>query len=56
MAANIDVKKCTGCGACIEICPTKALGLKNDKAIVEQNTCIDCGLCEDECPVEALSL
>ena len=57
MAVNIDVEKCTGCGACVEICPTEALSPYNDdKTVIDKNACIDCGVCEDECPVEALNL
>jgi len=56
MAVKVNHEKCTGCGACVEACPTEALSLSSDKAVVDADTCIDCGVCIDECPVEALSL
>jgi NAD-dependent dihydropyrimidine dehydrogenase PreA subunit len=55
MAVTIDKETCTGCGACVDICPVDALKL-NEKAEVDPDTCIDCGTCVDECPVEAISL
>ena len=56
MAVTIDKEKCTGCGACVDICPVDALKLEDDKAVVDPETCIDCGTCVDECPVEAITL
>jgi len=56
MAVTIDKEKCTGCGACVDVCPVDALKLEDDKAVVDPETCIDCGTCVDECPVEAITL
>jgi len=56
MAVTIDKEKCTGCGACVEVCPVEALKLVDDKSVVDPDTCIDCGTCVDECPVEAITL
>jgi electron transfer flavoprotein alpha subunit len=51
----IDTETCTGCGACIDICPFAALDLVNNVAVVNED-CTACGACISECPVEALSL
>ena len=56
MTVTIDKEKCTGCGACVDVCPVDALKLEDDKAVVDPETCIDCGTCVDECPVEAITL
>ena len=56
MAVTIVKEKCTGCGACVDVCPVDALKLEDDKAVVDPETCIDCGTCVDECPVEAITL
>lgn len=55
MAVKIDKAKCTGCQACIDVCPVEALYMENDKANVNEDTCVDCGACIGECPVEAIS-
>lgn len=55
MAVTIDSGKCTGCGACEEVCPVDAIAV-SDKATVDEDTCIDCGTCVDECPTDAIEL
>lgn len=56
MALLVDLEKCTGCGSCVDACPSEALSMEDEKVKVDQDACIDCGACLDECPVEALSL
>ena len=56
MAVKADLEKCTGCGACVDICPNEALKVNDEKVVVDENECIDCGVCVDECPVEALEM
>lgn len=55
MAAKINSDKCTGCGACIEVCPIDAIRLQNDKAVVGDD-CVECGACVNECPNEAIEV
>jgi Fe-S-cluster-containing hydrogenase component 2 len=50
----VDDAKCTGCGACIEVCSTGAISLKDDKAFVNQELCTECGNCLSACPVDAI--
>ena len=56
MTVKVDVDKCTGCGACVDVCPNDALALEGDKIKVDEPNCIDCGVCVDECPVDALEM
>ena len=56
VAVTVDVEKCTGCGACVDVCPVEAITVKNDVAVVDEAECVECGACADECPNEALSL
>ena len=54
MPAVVDNEKCTGCAACVDSCPTQAIRMEGDKAIITEE-CIDCGACISACPVEAIS-
>ena len=56
MPAKVDPEKCTGCGDCVEECPTDAIKIENEKAVVIEDECIDCGACVDVCPSEAITL
>ena len=55
MAAKVDKSKCTGCGACVDVCPVNAIKIEDKKAIISDE-CVDCGACISQCPVEAISL
>ncbi len=53
----IDEDVCTGCGVCVDLCPTDAIAL-NDEGFAERNeeACFGCGICARSCPEEAISL
>lgn len=56
MKEIIEKKKCTGCSACMNICPKKAITMKRDNEgflhpEINQEKCINCGLCKRTCPV-----
>ena len=54
--STVDAALCTGCGACTERCPTHAVTVRDDVAMVQVQRCIGCGLCVVACPSGALSL
>lgn len=56
MPAKVDAEKCTGCESCVDSCPSEAIKMENDKAVIDVDACVDCGVCVDECPVEAISM
>lgn len=52
----VESKKCTGCGACSNICPHGAIKMTEDKygflkPVIDENKCVNCGLCTKTCPV-----
>lgn len=49
-----DKSKCSGCHACMSVCPKSAIKMKCDDEgflypFVDKEKCIDCGLCEVAC-------
>jgi NAD-dependent dihydropyrimidine dehydrogenase PreA subunit len=50
----IDDNKCTGCGACVDVCPQGAISLQNDVAVINQALCSKCGNCAEVCPTGAI--
>ena len=53
----IDKELCSGCGTCVDRCPTDAISLDDDGyAARDEPMCIGCGVCARFCPEEAISL
>jgi ferredoxin len=53
----IDEAACTGCGTCVEWCPTDAIVLNAEGvAQRDEGACLGCGVCSRFCPEEAISL
>jgi electron transfer flavoprotein alpha subunit/NAD-dependent dihydropyrimidine dehydrogenase PreA subunit len=46
---------CTGCGACIQVCPFGAIETRDGKAFITE-ACRACGQCVDVCPVGAIEM
>lgn len=51
-----EVKNCTGCQACSQICPKNCIQMRPDREgflypVVDEQACVHCGLCEKVCPV-----
>lgn len=55
--SEVDQKRCSGCGTCIEVCPYNALR-KNDKGLAETiaAVCKGCGVCGATCPEKAITM
>jgi nitroreductase/ferredoxin len=53
---HVDPDTCTGCGTCVEVCPTDTLVLDGDVARAEGEHCLGCEHCAAVCPVEALDV
>ena len=50
----IDSDLCTGCGLCVQVCPSGTISMKSGKAVVTGNSSLNCGHCEAVCPVGAV--
>lgn len=48
----VNVKKCTGCGACVEACPFGAMYMHPTLNVAIN--CIVCGECAKVCPVQTI--
>ena len=51
-----DKTKCTGCSACVNVCPKSAIDFCDDQAgyrypVVNEAKCVNCSLCEKVCPI-----
>jgi ferredoxin len=52
---SINDDRCTGCEACITVCPTDVLELDGTKSrVARMSDCIQCEQCVSACPTTAL--
>ena len=47
---------CQGCFAnpCKEVCPKKAISIKEGRSVIDRTKCISCGKCKEVCPYGAI--
>ena len=51
-----EKQKCTGCFACINVCPKQCIATQEDEMghiypVIDKQLCINCNLCKKVCPV-----
>lgn len=52
-----DDDKCVDCGACVSLCPVKAICIKKNWSInIDDQLCIACGFCTSSCPMKAIAV
>ena len=54
----VNADECSGCGSCVDECPSEAITLDEEKglAVVDQDECVECGACEEACPSQAIKV
>jgi ferredoxin len=54
---SLREEACTGCGACVEVCPHAVFCLVEGRArIRDARLCMECGACAKNCPAAALTV
>jgi NADH-quinone oxidoreductase subunit F len=55
ISVSIDPEKCTGCGACLRVCPVDAIaGEKKKPHQLDGNRCVKCRACYEACKFDAV--
>jgi uncharacterized Fe-S center protein len=47
---------CTGCGSCMKVCPKDAIGIVEQKSVIDPGLCIGCFECMHVCPEHAIDI
>lgn len=52
---DVSSETCTGCGACVVVCPKSCIRMVPDAEgfavpVIDEDSCVGCGLCERRCP------
>ena len=53
---QLKKSECVGCRKCADICPAKAITMKDKKAVMDRDACIRCFCCQEFCPTGAMKV
>jgi len=56
VTTRIDEELCTGCGLCVEVCPSDTITMQGKKAALTGTESLNCGHCAAVCPVGAVEV
>lgn len=53
---SYEVRTCTQCGVCAEVCPVEAVGLSGEEGVyfIDAQACGYCGVCVVACPEQVI--
>jgi len=52
---EIDEDICTGCGECVDTCPSEVFEVVSEKSTCTKvDDCSECGVCVETCPEKAI--
>ena len=49
-------ENCTGCAACMKVCPKEAIRVVKKKSVIDRDRCIGCFECMHVCPDQAIDI
>ena len=53
MKTVCEINKCSGCMACLEVCPKQAIKISEEmtayNAVIDETKCVNCDLCHIKC-------
>jgi ferredoxin len=53
---KVHKDECVGCKKCFEICPAKAITMKDRRPVIDRKKCIRCFCCQEFCPKGAMKV
>lgn len=53
---SIKRKYCLLCGACVAVCPNKAIKIRRSKILIDYRICVYCFCCSGACPTSAIKV
>ena len=53
---KLEPSECIGCGKCAQVCPAKAISMKDRKPAINRKICIHCFCCQEFCPKGAMKV
>ncbi|MDD5196887.1 MAG: DUF362 domain-containing protein [Candidatus Omnitrophica bacterium] len=56
IAPIVYADNCVGCAACVEVCPVKAISMKDKKSCIDNAKCIGCATCIAVCNYRAIDV
>ena len=52
----VDRRACVGCEKCKNLCPAKAITMRNRRPVIDRTRCIRCFCCQELCPYHAIKV